>query len=541
MREFLFYIFLLVHIISLSQNKSYTREDSIKGRNSIERSWWDATHYEIHATFNPKDSSVSGFNIITARVLYDYNIMQIDLQEPMQIDSIFAGEVKTEFRKSKDFYFIKFLPYQDRGVTHQLKVFFHGKPKTAKMPPWDGGLVWRKDKDKNPWISIACQGMAGSVWFPCKDHMSDEPDSVSFYITASEDLVCVSNGRLRSVSNNDNKTKTWNWAVRNPINNYNIIPYIGKYVCFTDTFNGEDGQLDLSYWVLDYNLEKAKEQFKQVKSMLRCFEYWFGPYPFYEDGYKLVESPYLGMEHQSAVAYGNGYINGYMGRDLSGSGWGMKWDFIIVHESGHEWYGNNISAKDVADNWVHEGFTCYSEALYTEYLFGKAAGQEYVIGLRKNISNNTPVIGDYEVNKDGSHDMYYKGANMLHTIRQIVKNDSLWREMFREMNRVYGKQTVTTKEIEEFMSRFLNKDLSKIFDQYLRSNKIPVLEYSISKKKLKYRWVNCVNGFDMPVELWDNKNGTYRITPLTEIQEQKINSSKVTLNINYYVNSNSQK
>ena len=293
----------------------------------------------------------------------------------------------------------------------------------------------KKMQQDRPWMSVACQGLGASVWYPCKDHQSDEPDNgASLSIIVPDTLVAVGNGRLKNKISNNNGTTTYTWEVKDPINNYNIIPYIGKYVNWSDTLQGEKGTLDLSYWVLDYNLEKAKKQFEQVKPMLRCFEYWFGPYPFYEDGYKLVESPHLGMEHQSAVAYGNGYQNGYRGMDLSGSGWGIKWDFIIVHESAHEWFANNITTKDIADMWVHESFANYSETLYTEWLFGKEAGNEYNYGIRRRIENDRPIIGPYGVNKEGSGDMYYKGGNMLQTIRHAINDDEKFRNILRGLN-----------------------------------------------------------------------------------------------------------
>jgi aminopeptidase N len=315
-------------------------------------------------------------------------------------------------------------------------------------------------------------------------------------------LVAVANGRLIAKSFQDDGTALYKWEVKNPINNYDIIPYIGKYVNFTDTLNGEKGKLDLSYWVLDYNLEKAKAQFgRDVKRMLRAFEYWFGPYPFYEDSYKLVESSHLGMEHQSATAYGNHYMNGYLGSDLSGTGWGKKWDYIIIHESGHEWFGNNITTNDIADMWVHEGTTMYSEALFIEYCYGKKAADEYVQGIRRNISNDIPLIGPYGVNKEGSGDMYNKGANMLHTIRQMINNDSLFRKILRGLNKEFYHKTVNSKDVEAYYSRQSGKDLSKIFDQYLRTTKIPVLEYKIKGDSILYRWTNCISGFNMSVKI----------------------------------------
>jgi aminopeptidase N len=295
----------------------------------------------------------------------------------------------------------------------------------------------------------------------------------------------------------------------------------------------------MDFWPLSYHLDAARAQFKQAESMMRCFEWWFGPYPFYEDGYKLVESPHLGMEHQSGTAYGNGYKNGYRGRDLSATGWGTKWDFIIVHESAHEWWGNNITAKDGADEWVHESFANYSEALYTECLYGKAAGAEYQRGTRLLIKNDLPIInGHYGVNRGGPLDTYYKGGNILHTIRQVVNNDSVWRATLRGLNATFYHQTVTTAQIESYMSAHTGVDLSKIFDQYLRTTMVPVFEYSIANGELKYRWTNVEPGFAMPVRvtLSDAKYGW--IKPTTEWQTTPVHldaPEAFTVDENFYV------
>lgn len=486
-----------------AQAPAYTHADTLKGTVSRERSWWNVLHYDLHVRFNIADSSISGHNVITYKVLEPYAVMQLDLMQPMLLDSVTEDGKKCTWRQDGNAYFVSLEGVREPGTLKKVTAWFHGKPHAAKMPPWDGGVIWAKDKKGNPWVSVACQGMAAQVWFPNKDHMYDEADSCTIHITAPKDLVSVSNGRLSSILMNADETATYNWQVVNPINNYNIIPYIGKYVYFRDTINGENGPLDLDFWVQEYNFAKARRQFAQAKTMLHCFEHWFGPYPFYSDGYKLVEAPFLGMEHQSAIAYGNDYQNGYQGRDLSLTGWGLRWDFIIVHESGHEWFGNNITAKDVADNWIHEGFTAYSENLYTEYLYGKQAGSEYVIGTRKAVLNDKPVISDYNVNAGGSLDLYYKASNMLHTIRQLVANDSLWREMLRGINRTFWHQTVTTKQIEDYMAGYLHLDLQKVFDQYLRTIQVPVLEYRLKKNKLSYRWTNCVKGFNMPVKAID--------------------------------------
>lgn len=524
--------FVLTSLASFAQ--SYTHADTLRGSVGKGRSWWDVLHYDLHVSFNLSDSSIKGFNTITYKILESYSSMQIDLMKPMILDSAFQDGKKCSWKQDGDAYFISLSSAQVINEKKQLKLYFHGKPHRAKLPPWNGGFVWRKDAKGNPWVSVACQGMAASVWFPNKDHQYDEADSVSSFYTVPSFLQAVSNGRLRSVAENADGTTTYNWAVVNPINNYNIIPYIGKYTHFKDTLNGKSGALDLDYWVLEYNLDKARKQFTQVKPMLRCFEDWFGKYPFYEDGYKLVEAPYLGMEHQSAVAYGNGYMNGYLGRDLSQSGQGLKWDFIIVHESGHEWFGNNITVKDVADNWVHESFTSYSENLFTECTEGKEAGADYVIGTRGSVENDKPVTGDYEVNRDGSVDMYYKGANMLHTIRAIVNNDSLWKAMLRGLNSSFWHQTVTGKQVEDYMNTFLKMNLSKVYDQYLTTTKIPELEFRIGKGKLSYRWTNCVKGFDMPVKIL-SASGEQVLHPTDQLKSMSFKDPDLNADRNYYI------
>ena len=517
-------------LIINSVDAQFAHQDTLRGSNGSERDWWDVVKYNI--TVNPDYIKKE----IRGEVIIDFKtkatgkkIMQIDLQEPMVIDKVMFDGMDVEIKKDPPNVWqltlldIEPTMYIDKieggkGLTKKqyqtIQILFHGKPIEAKRPPWDGGWIFTKDVKGRPWMSVACQGLGASVWFPCKDYQGDEPDlGASLTMNIPDSLVAVANGRLKEKKSN-NGTTTWTWEVKNPINNYNIIPYIGKYVNWKETYEGEKGKLDCSYWVLDYNLEKAKEQFKQVPMMLKAFEYWFGPYPFYEDGYKLIEAPHLGMEHQSAVAYGNGFKNGYRGRDLSGSaaGWGLKWDFIIVHESGHEWFANNITTIDIADMWVHEGFTNYSETLFTEYYYGKVAGSDYCIGTRKLITNDKPIIGPYGVNKEGSSDMYYKGGNMLHTIRQVINDDEKFRTILRGLNYKFYHSVVTTKQIESYMTEKSGKDLSKIFDQYLRTIMIPVLEYKFTGDNMYYRWSNCVKGFNMPVKLDGSKDDWLKAT-----------------------------
>jgi aminopeptidase N len=516
----------------LENETTFTKQDTLRGSITPGRVWWDVLKYDLAVTPNFDKFTISGTTVISFRLVKKPGKqMQIDLQNPLIIDSVILNGTSMTFRRDGNAWFIDIpkgrLPKSaaSAGGTHELRIVYHGVPKPALRAPWDGGIVWKKDKNGNPWINVACQGLGASAWWPCKDHQSDEPDNgVTISVTTPDTLMNVSNGRFQNVTNDGNGHKTWTWAVTQPINLYNVTMNVGKYVHFSDTLQGEKGKLDLDYYVLDYNLEKAKKQFEQVKPMLRAFEYWFGPYPFYEDGYKLVESHHLGMEHQSAVAYGNEYMNGYRGNDLSGTGWGKKFDFIIIHESGHEWYGNNISSKDIADMWVHEGFTNYSETLYTDYLYGEEAGNAYLQGIRRNIRNDRPIIGKYNLNNEGSGDMYPKAANMIHMVRQIIGDKSTFRLLLRDMNEKYYHKTVTSAQIEDFISKRTGYNLSKMFDQYLRTTQVPTLEYYLSTENnsqiLYYRWSNCVKGFNMPIRLPGNSNGKYGLMLATENWQQ---------------------
>lgn len=520
-----------------AQVPEFTRQDTLRGSITPERAWWDLTYYHLDVKVNPDEKTISGKNLIQYTVVEPHSVMQVDLQPPMQIEKVIQNGTELSFNRTGDVYFITLQEKQVKGSKNAVTVHFGGAPTVAKNPPWDGGITWSKDANGQHFIANANQGAGASIWWPCKDHMADEADSMKISVTVPEDLVDVSNGRLLSIDQNKRqKTKTYHWFVSNPINNYGVNISIGDYVKFGETYNGEKGKLDCNYYVLSYNLAKAKEQFKDVPRMLEAFEHWFGPYPFYEDSYKLVEVPYLGMEHQSAVTYGNGYQNGYLGRDLSATGWGLTFDFIIIHESGHEWFANSITHKDVADMWIHESFTAYSENLFLNYHYGKEASAAYVLGTRSSISNDRTIIGEYGVNFRGSGDMYYKGANMLHTLRQIVNNDEKWRKILRMLNREFYHQTVSTKQIESFFSAQVGRDLSAFFDQYLRDTRIPVLEYRIDGKQLSYRWGNTVEGFNMPVkvfvndqEKWLEPNTQWRVTNLLPDEVQ------LTVDPNFYI------
>jgi aminopeptidase N len=525
-----------VGLAAAQARPAFTHADTLRGSITPQRAWWDVAFYDLHVTVRPADSSIAGYNRITYRVTAPATEMQIDLMMPLQVDSIVQAGQKLAYRRDGNAFFVTLAAPQPVASEQTIAVYYHGQPRAAKHAPWDGGYVWARDSVGRPWIATANQGLGASVWWPNKDTQADEPDSQRVAITVPDSLINVSNGRLRSVTHHDDGTTTWEWFVTNPINNYDVAVNAAHYAHIGDIYRGEEGVLTLDFWPLDYNAERAKRQFAQVSSMLACFEHWFGPYPWYRDGYKLVETPHLGMEHQSAVAYGNHYQQGYLGRDLSGTGQGMKWDFIIVHESAHEWFGNNITTRDLADMWVHEAFAAYAENLYTECQSGTRAGAEYVIGTRKNVRNDKPIVGVYGVNDEGSGDMYYKGGNMLHTIRHIVNDDAKWRGILRGLNTTFRHQVVTGAQIEQYISRQSGIDLSTVFDQYLRTTKIPSLEYRVNGTTLSYRWANVVPGFAMPVRVTVGSGASRVIQPTTAWQTLSAPAgSALAVDENYYV------
>ena len=479
----------------------FTHADTLRGSNTPERAWWDAAFYDLHVRVNPADSSISGYNTITYRVLKPAREMQIDLQVPLVVDSIVQDGTELSARRDGNAYFVRLITPQRVGSRKNISVYYHGKPTVAQRAPWDGGFVWTRDSLARPWIATANEGTGASVWWPNKDIYSDEPDSQRVAITIPDSVIDVSNGRLRKTTPNADGTTTYEWFVSNPINNYDVAVNAAHYAHFSDVYEGERGKLTLDFYPLDYHADTARKQFQQVKPMLQCFESWFGPYPWYADGYKLVETSHLGMEHQSAVAYGNHYKNGYLGNDRSGTGYGLKWDFIIIHESAHEWWGNSLTMSDAADMWIHESFATYAEGLFTECQEGKKAGAEYLIGQRQLIKNTEPIIGVYGVNHEGSGDMYPKGGSILHTIRQLVDDDTRWRGILRGLNKTYWHQVVSGKQVEDYMSRQSGINLGKVFDQYLRSTMIPVLEFKLEGQRLSYRWNDVVRGFAMPVKV----------------------------------------
>jgi aminopeptidase N len=530
-------LFFLTFCNGLAQQSNFSKQDTLRGSITPERVWWDLLHYSLDFKVSPSSKSIEGSNVIRYEVLSQNQLMQIDLQPPMEITSVLENNSNLNYNRDGNVYYIQLKKNQQIGAINEITIHFEGAPKINNNPPWDDGFTWEKDNNGTDFIATSCQGGGSSIWWPSKDHMYDEPDQgIELSITAPKHLISVANGRLIQTKENTNKTKTFSWKVVHPINNYGVNINIGDYVHFSEKYKGKKGVLNCDYYVLSYNLEKAKKQFKEVSRTLEAFEHWFGPYPFYEDSYKLVEVPYLGMEHQSSVTYGNGYQNGYKGIDLSGTGWGLKFDFIIVHESGHEWFANNITNVDVADMWIHESFTAYSENLFLDYHFGTVASNAYVTGTRKKILNDKPIIGNYNVNNSGSGDMYYKGANMLHTLRQIINNDEKWRSILVGLNKDFYHQTVTTQQIEDYIDKYFKVDLKPFFEQYLRTIKIPTLDYKLENNKLSYRWSNVVDGFSIPVNVFINSTSQW-ISPTSRWKKLSSDNKIITFSVdnNFYI------
>ncbi len=519
---------------------TFTRADSLRGYLTPLRTCYDINYYHLDVKFDIDNKFISGSNLFKFTAAQDFDKLQFDLFANLKVEKVVYKGKELPYTREINAVFVTFPKTIIKGSKDEFTVYYSGNPTVAKRAPWDGGVVWATDSLGKPFVATACQGVGASIWWPNKDHQYEEVDSMMISISVPKGLKDVSNGRLRKVTELKDGYTRFDWAVKNPINNYDVEATIGDLVHFGDAYDGEKGKLTLDYWVLSYNLDKAKRQFgANVGRMLKSFEHWFGPYPFYEDGYKLVEAPHLGMEHQSAIAYGNHYGNGYLGRDLSGTGWGLKWDYIIVHESAHEWFGNNITSKDLADMWVHESFAYYAESLFVESQFGKQAGQEYAHGSRAGISNDSPIVGVYNVNKEGSGDMYNKGGVFLNMIRTIINDDEKWRGILRGLNKTFYHKTVTYDDITHYILDQAGINFAPFFDQYLRSKDLPILEFMEVRGKLSCRWTSAVRGFNMPVKI-RVKGGEYKfITPtarFTPVNVDGINKDNLEVDtFNYYI------
>tara|TARA_B100001287_G_scaffold276819_1_gene289737 strand:- start:676 stop:2331 length:1656 start_codon:yes stop_codon:yes gene_type:complete len=520
--------FILIYFLILSNNttaQEFSRKDSLRGSLTDLRSCYDVTFYDLFVIVDEKEFSIEkSYNIIYMKSKTDFNKIQIDLAQNLEVFFIeFEGD-SLKFNREYDAIYINFDRLIKSGENIAIKVWYGGYPKEALNPPWEGGFTWEKDNNGNPWIGVSCQGIGASTWWPCKDHQSDEPDSMRLTCTVRYPLKTISNGNLikdTTVWNQylDSWTNVSEWFVSYPINNYNVTLCIGDYVKLEDKYISLIDTLKLEYYVLSYNKEKAKLHFQQVKPMLECFENYFGKYPFKNDGYSLIETSYLGMEHQSGIAYGNKFLPGYNGNvDFIDN---LNFDYIIVHETGHEWWGNSITTNDIADLWIHEGFCTYSEALYVECIYGYDKMLSYINNQKKYVRNDKPVIGLYNLNKKGSNDMYFKGSLMLHTLRNIINDDNLWFDILKDISIKYKHQTIDGQQVIDYIDSRTKIDLKYFFKQYLENKNIPILEYRIQKKgrnfTLIYRW-DCIEKFEMPILINNGKKNVW-IKPNSSWQE----------------------
>ncbi|TDR25520.1 M1 family metallopeptidase [Flavobacterium cheniae] len=514
---------VILTLLGIQQiNAQFTRRDSLQGGLRIERTSYDVKRYDLNITINPEQKSIKGFNEITFDVVIPTQKIQLDLFENMKVDSIVWNAKKLNYKRDNDAVFIDFPEKLASRSNHKLKFYYSGNPRIAKNAPWDGGFVFSKDKAGKDFIAVAVQGTGASLWYPVKDSQTDEPDNgASIKVAVPNGLMNVSNGRFLGSQDLKNGYTRWDWEVKNPINNYTITVNIADYVHIQDKMP----DLDLDYYVLRENEAKAREHFMEVKPMMECFQSKFGRYPFWEDGYKLVETPYLGMEHQSAVAYGNKYKKGYMGFDLSGTGVGMFFDYITIHETGHEWFGNSITSMDIADMWIHEGFTTYSETVFIECIKGYDDAMKYINGQAKNVRNDKPIIGQYGVNNEGSGDMYYKGSLLLNTLRHIIGDDEKWWKMVYDYSETFKKKIITSDTVIDYFNKASGTDLTPVFRQYLYTNQLPIFIYKIKGDYLYYSWDNVNEDFNMPIDIgFEDKK--IRLKPT--LKEQKIKLKKLS-------------
>ena len=493
--HYLFFLFITLFVNCYGQE--YSRSDTLRGALNSNRTCFDVIRYDLDLVINFSNKTISGFNKIRFDVISSTNQIQLDLYENMFIDSILYDGVKLSYKRDGNAVHIDFPWRLLKGTTEELLFYYHGQPRYAVNPPWDGGFSWEKDQKGRDWLGVCCQGVGASLWWPCKDHLSDEPESMSMSFTVPSSLVAVSNGRLKKREAINRHYTKYIWSVDNPINTYNVTLNVAYYKHIYDTYiSDSDQKLDLDYYVIRENSDTAKKHFKQVHDILRVLEKYFGPYAFYNDSYKLVESSYWGMEHQSCLAYGNHFKN---------NDW--DFDFIILHETAHEWFGNSLSAVDNAELWLHEAFATYAEVLYIEETQDYYESIKYLITKKSSINNDHVMLGDMGVNYAWEDsDIYTKGAWMLHTLRSVINNDELWFDILITFCERYFKSSVVSADFIDLVNEKTGSDYSYFFDHYLKKAKLPKLEYRVTKGKkgiylLSYKWVNVSNDFTMPVQV----------------------------------------
>jgi len=500
-----------------------THAQILRGEYGRYRANNDLLYYHLDVRVDPEKKHLSGSTTMRFRMLKDDSRIQLDLHEALKVERIewIASDVaksNLQFTRDSGALFIDFPEQLKSGRTYDIRVFYSGNPlETGRF----GGIAFRKDPAGRPWINTACEGEGASIWWPNKDQWRDEVESMKISVSIPSDLVDVSNGKFLGKTDLGDGYTRWDWFVHYPINNYSVSLNIGHYEHFADRL----GDLPLDFYCLPENLEKAKKQFAQVKGMIQAYQHYFGEYPFKKDGYKLIEVPYSGMEHQSAVTYGNHFANGYLERDWTGVGISPRFDFIIIHESGHEWFGNSVSAADTSDMWIHEGWTTYLECLYVEYIYGKADGLKYTNGYKAKVRNRQPIVPQRGINAEPPQDMYFKGTLFLNTLRSVVDDDKRWFTVIRDFYQRFKYQNIMTEDVEAFFNQRLGKNLTPVFEQYLRHTALPVLELKFANGEVSYRWQVDEKEFVMPVKV-GTKDNWQTIKPTTEWQTMKTSLNK---------------
>lgn len=519
-RSILLFVVLLATLAAAQSPAPQTpsRADILRGEYSPWRANNDLLSYDLDIRVDPERKFLNGKNTIRFKMLKDDTRIQLDLFANLNVDKILHNGIELKYSRELGTVFVDFPAPLKKGSVQAIEFYYSGSPKeTGRF----GGISFAKDPAGRPWINTACEGIGASIWWPNKDQQRDEVESMQMHIAVPNALSDVSNGRFVGKKDLGDGYTRYDWNISYPINNYNVSLNIGAYEHFSDKL----GDLTLDYYCLPENLEKAKRQFAQAKPMIEAFQKYFGEYPFKRDGYKLIEVPYSGMEHQSAVTYGNHFANGYLERDWTGVGVSLKFDFIIIHESAHEWFGNSITAADVSDQWIHEGWATYAECVYVEALFGREDALKYTNGYKAKVRNRQPIITARGVNQTPSQDQYFKGALFLHTLRSVVDNDERWWKLLRDYCKRFKYQNIMTEDLVAFFNKQTGKNLTPIFDQYLRHTALPVLELRFENGSVSYRWKADVKEFAMPVKVGSKANWQ-TIQPTTEWKTMKSSAKK---------------
>ena len=518
---------LICTLLSCQENRPHgnqynlpelTQNNFLMGNLNENRSSYRVSFYDINIDFDIGNKSLNGFVTIKAESKSDINQLQVDLAENLNIKSIIFQNKEVTFKREYDAVLIKFPKTIRKNNFFEFTVNYDGIPQNAANPPWDGGFTWTKDKDNRDWVAVSCEGEGARIWWPNKDHITAEGDSVRMTYTVPSNLVAVGNGKLRSVKNIGEKT-SYEWFVSNPINNYNISVQIGNYVAVQDTFIKDNQTHFMNHYVLDYNKELASNFFTQSKEVIRFYEKYFGDYQWYEDGYKLIEVPYLGMEHQSAVTYGNGFS---MYNGVRSKSWPMYGviDPLIIHETGHEWFGNSVTASDPTHIWIHEGLQVYSESIYFEDKFNSyEVGVHYLNTIKNRIVNEIPIVGNENENHWALHgDTYMKGAWVMHTLRSVINNDEIWFKILKEFMVENAKGFANTRDFFNKVEENTGEDYWYFAEQYFYSPNQPVLEYYQDENNYHYRWINVNDNFIMPIDLLVN-GSIKRVYPSKEFKK----------------------